>query len=240
MRRRQEAIEKLAKEALALAGDRSFDRAVALVDSGLKNWTGEPRLAEVRASILAAKVAWQRAQALQAAIEQARGLGREKRYADALAHIAAALKEYKDDPTLLQLEKEYRLRQDVAQSRRLIEEGRPGEALGLLEKCAREAASDPEVNALIAKGACGHSRGRYRQAGEGSVAPSRPRKISTAPSPCWKRVYGNGPMQSPWANSSRLRAPKRRRGSGERQSRPRSLSARSWRRAASLRPRSSA
>ncbi len=133
--RRREAIEKVAAEALALADRSEFDRAIALADRALKNWPGEGRLLEVRTSILAAKEASQRAQALQAAIEKARNLGRERRYAEAIAAAEAALKQYPEDPALPGLLSEFQFRQSLLSARRLLESGRPDDALDLLLKC---------------------------------------------------------------------------------------------------------
>jgi eukaryotic-like serine/threonine-protein kinase len=136
--RRREAVEKVAAEALAMADRSDFDRAVGLADRSLKNWPGEGRLLEVRASILAAKD-----------IEKARNLGRDRRYAEAIAAAEAALKNYPEDPTLPGLLSEFQFRQSLLIARRQLESGRPGDALDLLLKCTRGSSSDAEAVALI-------------------------------------------------------------------------------------------
>ena len=148
-RRLGEAVDKLADEALALASRSEFDRGLALVNRALKNWPGESRLLEVRGSLLAAREEWQRAEALKAAIEKVRKLGSGKRYAEAIAAAETALKEYPGDPALSDLLKEFQFRQTLANARRLIETGRPDEALEMLLSLPPGKTADPELAAVL-------------------------------------------------------------------------------------------
>ncbi len=154
-RRRAKAIDKVADEALTAAARSEFERGLALVERALKNWPGESRLVEARGSILAAKEQWQRAQGLQAAIEEAGKLGSGKRYEEAINAAEAALKEYPGDPTLTESLTEFRFRQELATARRLVEAGRQDEALELLSKFPGGRAADPELLDLTGQARAG-------------------------------------------------------------------------------------
>ena len=66
-------------------------------------------------------------------MEQVEALGRDKRFGEALNLTQAALREYPEDPMLLQLQREMATWKGVEDATALIDQHRPAEALPILE-----------------------------------------------------------------------------------------------------------
>jgi eukaryotic-like serine/threonine-protein kinase len=151
LRRREEAVAKVAAEARALVGTREFDRALAVLDRGLQSWPKEQRLLDAREAARSAQAAWQREQARLAAIEFVRKLQAEGRFTEGLDKAAAFLREHPGDAGLLQVQKELRMRQGLAEAKALLARGNPAEALRLLEGGAADFGEAPEWAGLTAR-----------------------------------------------------------------------------------------
>jgi serine/threonine protein kinase len=103
---RSNAISKMVSEAESLARAYQFERAIELVDEGLKQYTGEQRLERYREALITARLAHQRERARQQVLEEAQRLRSAGRLPEALEAINAALTETGGDAILLDLKRQ--------------------------------------------------------------------------------------------------------------------------------------
>ena len=130
------AAEDVAARAGTLAAARQYDEALRLLDEGLRSYPEEEGLARVREGVAKAKAAWDREQAILAAVRRAEALRAEGQLAEALLAADDALKALGPVPLLEALRR--RLREEADRASR-----RDGD-LNRLRNLDRELRSNPD------------------------------------------------------------------------------------------------
>jgi serine/threonine protein kinase len=148
LRRRREAIEKVAVDGLALAAAGGYDRALAMLDRGLRDWPGEQRLLDARDSVHSAQVASQRQAAKTAALRLLSRLSREGRFAQGVEQADSFLREYPGDVEVLERRKKLRMSRMLADAESCLANGSPAEALRILEEGAADYRAERKWAAL--------------------------------------------------------------------------------------------
>lgn len=146
LQRHSEEIERVSDEARRLVDQHKADRALALVNRSLEKYAGEPALLDVREYVDSAR---QQEEALRETLARLKTLDHEKRFEEGLKQAEAALAELGDEPRLRSLRDGFRLHMIMTDAERLLDEGRPAEALRLLEECVRSPVSDPGLVTLV-------------------------------------------------------------------------------------------
>ena len=147
-RRREEAIAALAENAIAVAKAREFDRALGLLKRGLSEWPGNQRLLDVQRMLRTEQAAWQQDQSRRQILQEIHQLSRKERFGEARQKADEALATFSADPDLLRLRKDCRLREVLAEAAAAAAQGRPRDALQIVEQSSSEFASAPEWEAL--------------------------------------------------------------------------------------------
>jgi eukaryotic-like serine/threonine-protein kinase len=147
-RRRAEAIASLTQEALALAKVRKFDEALALVRQGQANWPGDQSLSELQASLNRDQIAWRREQTRRQIAQGVKQLIGGGRFTEARERAEGGLRDFPDDPELLGLRSDSRMREILAEAESAAAKGKPAEALRTLEACSAEYGTEAEWKAL--------------------------------------------------------------------------------------------
>ena len=147
-RRREEAVAALAENAIAIAKARDFERALALVGRGLKNWPGNQKLLDVERTLRAEQAVWQQEQARRQTQQELHQLIRKERFAEGRQKAEEALRSFPGDPDLLRLRKDCHLREILAEAIAAAAQGRPRDALQIVEQSSSEFASVTEWKAL--------------------------------------------------------------------------------------------
>jgi serine/threonine-protein kinase len=142
---RAQEIESLQGEVLSRAEAKRFDEAIALVTSALNKYPGESGILRLRDTILLARSAWERRQAVERTVRECESLAETERFDEALAALRETRRIYPDDAALdalqhrLDIERERFLRETgvldaLRASERLVNEGRLEGSAAELEK----------------------------------------------------------------------------------------------------------
>jgi serine/threonine-protein kinase len=148
LRRRTEAIDKLANDVRKLSNNHNFEGALMLLDRGLRNWPGEKSLLDLQDSVCSSEAAWRRDLGRQETIRAIGNLVRGNRYSEALPLVDAALRDYPGEPSLVALREQIRKGKALQDANRLFGQGKPDMALRLLEELAPDYPDDPELRGL--------------------------------------------------------------------------------------------
>ncbi len=130
-----------------------FNAALAVVDTTLKIYAGDSRLMRLLGTMMAAKSSWEREEAIHEVVRKCEALRSEKRWAEALDAVQAALRDYAGDPALstllndLQVEQVRQRREDatrevIRRAEELMGAGQPAKAATLIRRALRESPSD--------------------------------------------------------------------------------------------------
>ena len=160
-RQRAQAIARIKADAQKLVDAHDFGGALELLDNALEKYE-DGSLVRVLGSVMAAKAAWERQQAVQAACAKCEQLRAEGKLPDAIRAAESALRIYNADPSLQQLlrdlehdwEQQKRadeIRAAVAQARGFLETGRPEIAVRFLPEAARRFPESAEIQELLAQ-----------------------------------------------------------------------------------------
>ncbi len=100
------AMPKIVDETEALLKALDFGEALRVLEEGLRSYPGEDKLLGLQQSVIAAKAAHERQQAVNEVIQRCEELRRESRSAEALQLVESSLQQYKGEPALLGLGKQ--------------------------------------------------------------------------------------------------------------------------------------
>jgi len=148
LRRRTEAIDKLANDVRKLSENHNFEGALMLLDRGLRNWPREKSLLDLQDSVRSAEAAWRRDLARQETIRAIGNLVRANRYSEALSLVESALREYPGEPSIVALREQILKEKALQEANRLLAQGKPDAALRLLAELAPGYPDDSELRAL--------------------------------------------------------------------------------------------
>ncbi len=148
LQRREQAIAALTEEAGAFAKSRQFDRALQILERGLETWPREARLVDLQQSVQRDQQEWLREQSRRKILQDVRQLARQERYAEARERAETALKTFPDDPELLRLRSDARMREILDNAATTAAQGKVHDALRMVEDCSADYGSAPEWIAL--------------------------------------------------------------------------------------------
>ncbi len=158
MEQRRANLAALENNVRAAVAGKDFDSALRQLAQALKTYPDESRLAELEQAVRAEKAVYERARVVQQVLEACDTLVAGQRYGEALEFVERTLITYPDEPALLDLEQRLRQQRDafsqaererretekkafiaerLAAAARLESEGRPTDALRLLEEAMR-------------------------------------------------------------------------------------------------------
>ena len=120
---------------------------MALLDEGLRKWTDEPALIELRRTVLAERQEWKRRQAIRKGIERCERLQREGQLDEALDLVSKLKGEFQGETALLPIEQ--RIKTALAERERKRIRSSHMEELLLLEKAAPEASDLSEAARML-------------------------------------------------------------------------------------------
>jgi len=158
--KRAEAIQRTLTEAAELTKTLQFDRALQVVQDGLKKYPDDPDLNRCLEATRLARTNHLRQTEKRDAIERTKQMHHAGRFAEALAEIRNALRVAPGDADLAVLHKHIEaewearkrldaIRQVLGQARALLEQARPGEAVSLLEERLSSDPSNTELRSLL-------------------------------------------------------------------------------------------
>jgi ketosteroid isomerase-like protein len=161
-REKAEAISKLVTDVNRLKETREFGRAFEVLNQGLREHPGDPTLVREFESLRTARAIWLRQQAVGEILARVQQLKSEIRFADASKLLVESLKEYRDEPVLLdaqqQLEKEWsahKRRDDIAKSAAdaasMLASGQLKEAVQFLRAACEKYPDELEIQALFVR-----------------------------------------------------------------------------------------
>ncbi len=116
VKQREQAIEELRGQAQAQLEAGAYQKAIELLDRGIEDYDGDRRLADLRSTVVSAKVAWERAAAITRIVEDSQKLLVEKEFEKAVTLLESALNEYPAEPQIAQALQV--ARQEIAAKRR--------------------------------------------------------------------------------------------------------------------------
>jgi len=166
---RAAAIRKRSSDARALAEKLDFERALELLDAGLRQWPGETSLEAARRAVADLQDAHERRLAIEKAAAECAALADRGQLQEALARTSELLTRFPDEPSLLNLRKriehEFQAEERRKQRQRDLEElagledriaeTRASERLGELREIARNTAGrypqDQEIRSAAAR-----------------------------------------------------------------------------------------
>ena len=142
---RAQAIQDLQGEVLTCAEAKRFDEAIELLGSALSKYPGESGILRLRDTVLLARAAWERKQAVEATVRRCEALAEQQQFDVALAALSETRRKCPDDTALDGLRrrldseverhrKERAVLTTLEVSERLMTEGRPETAAAELEK----------------------------------------------------------------------------------------------------------
>jgi eukaryotic-like serine/threonine-protein kinase len=111
--RRHEAVEKAVAAARQQNSREDFTGAIATLEQALKSWPGEDPLVDLLQKTREAQSHWERQRTVNSVAQKSQELARAHRYPDALNELQAGLKQYPDEPALLELLRELQRREGV-------------------------------------------------------------------------------------------------------------------------------
>ena len=158
--KRAKAVQHTLAETAELTKTLQFDRALQVVQDGLKTYPDDPDLKRCLEATRLARTDHLRQTEKREVIERTRHLHQAGRFDEALAEIRNALRAVPGDADLTALhtqigadwEAQKRIdatRQVLGQARALIEQARPGEAASLLEQCLSNDPANAELRSLL-------------------------------------------------------------------------------------------
>jgi serine/threonine protein kinase len=159
--RRSEAIGKLTQQAIGCLHDQNFAQARRLLEAGLRVYPDETNLQRLLERALDLEKAKDRTEAIGRVLREVQELWVSSKIQDALALVDRMLAEHGPETALTELkrrlesEREQQLyaegvREALANGRRLLEEGKPSEAVAALQTSAAAYPGEPEIVALLA------------------------------------------------------------------------------------------
>ena len=151
-RQRAMAIEKTVGEVRVLLGAQDFDRALARLDQSLESWPREESLVRLAEVAKAARKSWEREHAFNDRIRSIESLAQLDRPTEWRESIESALAEFPAEPRLLELQAQFRFRQDLVTARGLLENASPREALQFLKELLQTHPADADLAALVDHG----------------------------------------------------------------------------------------
>jgi serine/threonine-protein kinase len=158
--KRAEAVQRTLTEAAELTKTLQFDRALQVVQDGLKKYPDNPELKRCLEATRLARTNHLRQTEKREAIERTWQMHQAGRFGEALAEIRNALRVAPGDADLATLHKQIEadwearkrldaIRQVLGQARALLEQARPGEAVSLLEERLSSDPSNTELRSLL-------------------------------------------------------------------------------------------
>src|SRR3984885_11088567 len=159
-RQRATAVEEIKREAESLCGSAQFERAVGVLEAGLRSFPGEAELLNLLEKTLAAKTDNERARAVTSEIQRVDELRGAGRLQEALQALDSALRTLGDEPSLLDLHRELHaqweeqrradaIRAVIEDARGLIETGRSSSAVFRLRNAAAQFPGEGPINDLL-------------------------------------------------------------------------------------------
>ncbi len=101
-KRREQAIDALGRQAQGQLAAGAYQQALELLDEGLEDYGGAPRLADLRTKVVSAKAEWERRAAIAGVVENSRKLVAQRELEKAVALLEPALNEYPGESQLVQ------------------------------------------------------------------------------------------------------------------------------------------
>jgi eukaryotic-like serine/threonine-protein kinase len=160
VRERWEGVERATREAQACVERRDFNRASQILEEASQLWPAEGRLADLIQAIPAARAAYEREQAIETIVREAKRLDANQQYDDALLTVRAGLRTYQRAPVLMQLEQEIQaelrmqqraaaIAQSIGEGQGLLSQGQSLRAVQALEKSLRQYPEAGELQTLL-------------------------------------------------------------------------------------------
>ena len=157
---RAEAVQRSITEAAELTKTLHFERALEVVQEGLKKYPDDPELMRCLETTRSAHFTHLRQTEKREAVERSRQLHQAGRFDDALSEIRKALRAAPGDTDLAGLQKQIEadwenrkhldaIRQVLAQAQALLDQGRPDQAVALLEQRLRGKPGDADLVSLL-------------------------------------------------------------------------------------------
>jgi eukaryotic-like serine/threonine-protein kinase len=151
--RRHEAVEKAVAAARQQNSREDFTGAIATLEQALKSWPGEDPLVDLLQKTREAQSHWERQRTVNSVAQKSQELARAHRYPDALNELQAGLKQYPDEPVLLELRREVQrcegVEKAVAAARQQGERENFAGAIATLEQALKSwPGEDPLVDLL--------------------------------------------------------------------------------------------
>jgi hypothetical protein len=159
---KRKAVEAAARQAEGRWAEKDFAAALRTVEQALGRWPDEGRLQDLLPKIKADQAEWERQQEIAKAIRECEQLANAQRLEDAVAATQAAMRRFGAQDALAQLLKglEERLalqrraealRARIQEGERVLQQGKPEEAVLLFEKLGAENPTDEVVAQWLAK-----------------------------------------------------------------------------------------
>ncbi len=101
-KQREQSIQALGGQAQAQLEAGAYESAIDLLDRGLQDYGEDRRLTDLRATVVSAKAAWERAAAIRRIVEDSGSLVAQKEFEKAIALLESALNEYPGEASLAQ------------------------------------------------------------------------------------------------------------------------------------------
>lgn len=160
IRTRNEAIERLGREAWGLYKNERFDEALRRLDEGLRKFPQETSLLRLKEAVERSKVQHEAEARVRSRVEECQRLRQNRRFGDALKLVRELIAERPGDATLTDLEQEIQRDQEavqrsgavaeaLAEANRMLAGGKSGEARAILEKAAAKYPDDAEIAKLL-------------------------------------------------------------------------------------------
>jgi serine/threonine-protein kinase len=157
--RRAKAVDEAVRKIEGQIAAKDFAAALLLLDESLKRFSDDGVLLRLKTRTQLEKTKWERQQAIDAALKRCRDLEGQKRFADAIQAIEAALSRYGAEPSLEDLQTRLRqaleqqkrdetVRQAVTEANRQFKQGLPENAMAPIQEALAKYADDAELIAL--------------------------------------------------------------------------------------------
>jgi len=159
--RRAEAIGKLNQRARALIEEEKFLEARRTIEAGLHEFSSDAGLRRLLQTAVDLEAARERAEAIRRLFQAAQELSLAGKLDEALQLVQGALTQYGDESSLVELKRQLEferdqqryaagLRRALDDGRRLLNQGRPKEAVSSLEQAVGIYPSESELASLLA------------------------------------------------------------------------------------------
>ena len=111
-------VRKTTSEVRTLAGRKDFEGALARIDSALQQTPGETSLEDERRTVLASREVHKKQLAIEAAVQECTRLSEKGKIAEAIERANRALREFPDEPSLLDLLRRFREKMQAEELRK--------------------------------------------------------------------------------------------------------------------------